>query len=560
MRTQIAIGLLIAQGVIVTALLVWNRRGIQTIATILNARHHLERAISDFSARLISSSLEDIDQTIQAGLAGVLRATGAARVCWYVLREGSSTLEKRHSVSRPGTESSPEIISSKDIPFTFEKLMNGEAVILHGLHDLPESAHVDRKFMEGVAVEGLILIASTCGTDWRGILVIVAMPSDVDHASESIGQLSLLNNLIVTTMERNVTHTMLQKSEQRFRCLFKEAPIGIALEDSSGKLLFVNPALCSMLGYPEEELRGKTCEEISAPDMSDNDDDLFHQLLNGSIRHYRIERKFVRKDGSCIWGRVEVSLLRNQEHGIPLVIGMMEDITLQKTSKRELEKTRCELQELAGHLIQAHEEERHRISRELHDDIGQRLALLAMDLDLLSCKLEEMGRNQQSEQLCALKSQVDDLTSDIHQMSHQLHSAKLQSLGLPGALEELCKQVARQHQIHVDFSMPSPAASLSPDLSLCIFRVTQEALSNAVKHSRSERISVHVSSSDQFLRLNVQDYGVGFDPRSSAGGIGLISMRERLRLVGGRLSVKSLPGNGTTVSALVNLPRQSSAA
>ena len=555
-----AIALLVLQGLIVIILVLWNRNGIKKIAALVQTRYYLEKAIVDFSAKLTSSSLPDLDQAIEKGLFSVLRTTGAARVCWYVIEERSLTLEKRYSVVRSAGEESPQAIRAEEIPYTFEKLMKGEPVILHGLSDLPATAHLDRKFFEDVSVEGLILIASTCGTSRRGVLGIASVSSDVYRTSESIGQLTLLNNLIVTTIERNIAHTMLQKSEQRFRCLFQEAPIGIALEDTDGKLLFVNPALCSILGFSEGELRGRYCSEISDPDESDDDDDLFQRLLAGTIKRYSMERRFVRKDGVRIWGRIEVSLLRNQEHNAALVIGMMEDITERKNGKLELEKTRSELEELAGHLIQAHEEERHRISRELHDDIGQRLALLSVDLDLLSSSMDNMGRDDDGEKLYELKMQVDGLTTDVHQLSHQLHSAKLQSLGLSGALEELCKQVSRQHQIQVQYHVPSQVSYLSPDLSLCIFRVTQEALSNAVRHSKSPTVSVELSSRDSFLRLNVRDFGVGFDSSSSSGGIGLVSMRERLRLVGGRLSVESTIGAGTLVSALVTLSQDQSSA
>ena len=366
----------------------------------------------------------------------------------------------------------------------------------------------------------------------------------------SINQLRQLDNLIVRTIERNVSHTMLQKSGQRFRCLFQEANRNCTRR-LRRQAAFREPRTCSMLGYQEEELRGNKCEEISDPEMSDSD--LFQNLLKGSIRHYRLERRFVRKGGSQLWGRVDVSLLKNQEHGISLVVVTMKDITLLKTSERELERTRSELQQLAGHLIQAHEEERHRISRELHDDIGQRLALVAVDLDLLSFKLENAAHDEECEQICSLKSQMDDLTGDIHQLSRQLHSAQLQSVGVASAVEKLCKQASRQHKIQVECSMPPCDTRLSPELALCIFRIAQEALSNAVKHSKSARISVRMSSDGGFLRLDIQDYGVGFDPCSPAVGIGLISMRDRLRLVGGRLSVNSTAGNGTTISALVNI-------
>jgi signal transduction histidine kinase len=149
--------------------------------------------------------------------------------------------------------------------------------------------------------------------------------------------------------------------------------------------------------------------------------------------------------------------------------------------------------------------------------------------------------------------QIDNLTTDIHQLSHQLHSAKLHSLGLPGALEELCKHVSRQHKIAVDFKPATPDYSFPPEISLCFFRVAQEALNNVIRHSKAGRVTVHLSSEERIFRLAIEDSGVGFDTSVIGQGIGLVSMRERLRLIGGQLTVSSGEGRGTLVTAEVLL-------
>jgi PAS domain S-box-containing protein len=380
--------------------------------------------------------------------------------------------------------------------------------------------------------------------------------ADLGETDELLSQLGVLNNLIVTTIERKLVHELLRKSEQRFRCLFQDAPIGIALESIEGKLLFVNPALCSILGYTEDELLRMRCTDFSDPDIFDEELILFQKLQEGSIAHYKVEKRFVRKDGDKIWARADVSLLKNQEQGVPLVVGMVEDITDRKNAEQELERTRSELQQLAGHLIQAQEEERHRLSRELHDDISQRLALISVELDLLSASLEDSGWEPEGQQAFQLKMQIDNLTTDIHQLSHQLHSAKLQSLGLPIALDELCKHVSRQHpHITVDFHPAIPDYSFPPEISLCFFRVAQEALTNVIRHSKAGRVTVQLSSMDHIYRLAIKDSGVGFDTALCGQGIGLVSMRERLRLIGGQLTVDSVTGEGTQVTAEVQFAK-----
>ena len=206
------------------------------------------------------------------------------------------------------------------------------------------------------------------------------------------------------------------------------------------------------------------------------------------------------------------------------------------------------LKELSGRLIHAAEEERQRLARELHDDFGQRLSLLSVGLDLLHHKSPTDGTSFH-QGLQELAKDVKELAGDVHNMSHRLHSSKLRLLGLKVALREVCRQVSRQHNIEIQLEADELPSQLSDDLSLCFYRIAQEALSNAVKHSRSKRIDVKLGNSRGHVWMRIRDFGVGFDPNDRANGIGLAAMRERLRMVGGSLQVKSSHGVGTELTA-----------
>jgi PAS domain S-box-containing protein len=198
-------------------------------------------------------------------------------------------------------------------------------------------------------------------------------------------------NLIGATLERKERTNGSQESEERFRYLFAQASIGIAIETIEGRILDVNPAFCAMIGYSLDELRSLNCSRISHPDDEKLEEVLFEELRRGIRASYRIEKRFFQKDGSQMWGLVSVSLLDTNHGTAPLVIAMVTDVTAQKASKASLEQRDQELQQLARRLIEAQEEERCRISRELHDDIGQRLALLAIEVDSLRL-LGQAGR------------------------------------------------------------------------------------------------------------------------------------------------------------------------
>ena len=206
------------------------------------------------------------------------------------------------------------------------------------------------------------------------------------------------------------------------------------------------------------------------------------------------------------------------------------------------------LKALSGRLIQAAEEERQRIARELHDDFQQRLALLSVSLDMLRQECSADGTSFHQE-LKDLAKNVKELAGDVHNLSHRLHSSKLQVLGLKAALKEVCRQVSHQHNVDIQLQADEMPSKLSDDLSLCFYRIAQEALNNAVKHSHSPRIEIKLGNSRGRVWMRIKDFGVGFDATARAGGIGMAAMRERLRMVDGSLQVKSSPGVGTELTA-----------
>ena len=342
------------------------------------------------------------------------------------------------------------------------------------------------------------------------------------------------------------------ESEQLFRSLFGAAPIGIALENLEGQPLFANPALCSMLGFSEQELCSRHCVEFSPPEDAKKDWSLFEQLRQGSIDNYHLEKRFIRKDGSLIWGRLSIALMKDNASESTLVVAMVQDISEKKAAEEKLHRSEANLQLLASRLIQAQEDERRRIARELHDDIAQRLSLLVLGLEKLS---DSMASGQDRQLASELHRKSDEVAMDVQNLSHNLHSSKLQYLGLNFVLRQLCERIAAHYQIQVNFRCPDSPAKIPPDLELCIYRIAQEAVNNSVKHSQAAEMLVELTYNGDVILLKVADSGVGFDPSAPHSGIGLTTMRERLRIFGGELNMESMEGKGTTVIAKVKLEK-----
>jgi signal transduction histidine kinase len=227
------------------------------------------------------------------------------------------------------------------------------------------------------------------------------------------------------------------------------------------------------------------------------------------------------------------------------------------------ERKRAEeaLSSVSRRLIEAHEEERTWIARELHDDINQQIAILAVNLENVTRKLPPSAAAV-SQPLVEMGKRVSELGSDVQALSHRLHSSKLEYLGIVAAASSFCSELSEKQEVEIDFHSEGIPKDLSQDIALCLFRVLQEALQNAVKHSGSRQFEVSLVRASNAIQLSVHDSGIGFNPADAHNGrgLGLISMKERLRLVDGELSIQSRLQIGTTIHASVSLnPRMKSA-
>lgn len=220
-----------------------------------------------------------------------------------------------------------------------------------------------------------------------------------------------------------------------------------------------------------------------------------------------------------------------------------------------VERTRAgeALQILTGKLLEAQEEERRRIARELHDGLNQELAMLAVELGLVVRQVPQEA-TVLTESLLKLRQRAEGLSNDLRQITHQLHPAVLEHLGLISALRSHCAEFSQHEGIRTWFVAEQELGTIPPDVAICLYRITQEALRNVAKHSRAQEAWVKITKSDQNVQLSIIDRGMGFRPKGFCGkpGLGLVSMQERVRIVKGQLSVRSAPGEGTQIE--IRLP------
>jgi PAS domain S-box-containing protein len=360
-----------------------------------------------------------------------------------------------------------------------------------------------------------------------------------------LAQALLIAALLWQHARKRKAEAVLRESEKRFRVMADTTPSLVWMCDSHGKIIYRNERLIAFTGPDPAVGFSDTWASYVHPDDLRSLLDTVSQALKDH-KPFSTEYRLRRGDGAFRWMFDVASPRVNGDGSFAGLIGSAVDVTDQKLAQQALEK-------MSGQLIEAQERERSRIARELHDDICQRLALLSVEIEEahLASAVREEDTTKSLEQIGRL---CNEIATDVQSLSHQLHSSILDYLGVATGLEGLCDELSKQYDLQIEFSARDVPKQLPKDISLCLFRVAQEALHNAVKYSGVRDFTVELTATDDTVELVVSDEGAGFDVQQAGakGGLGLISMHERANLVHGTFSVDSAPGEGTKI--LVTVP------
>lgn len=351
-------------------------------------------------------------------------------------------------------------------------------------------------------------------------------------------------SVLADITERKQAEQALKESELRFRRLADTAPVLIWMSGTDKLCTYFNKPWLDFTGRAiGEELGNGWAEGVHPEDLQR----CFHTYAESFDRRegFSTEYRLRRYDGEYRW-ILDIGAPRFQEDGsFAGYIGSCVDITARKEAEEALSG-------MAGKLIEAQEQERARIARELHDDINQRLALLAIEIEQVQQQPPDSVPELRT-RIGTLHNQTTQISSDVQKMSHELHSPRLNYLGLVPAVKGFCKEFGERQKVEIDLKSHEVPSHLPSELSLCLFRVVQEALQNAIKHSGVRHFDVQLWANAEEIHLSVSDSGKGFDTETAkrGAGLGLTSMRERVKLVNGELSIKSQRNHGTTIYACV---------
>jgi two-component system sensor histidine kinase UhpB len=346
-----------------------------------------------------------------------------------------------------------------------------------------------------------------------------------------------------------------RQAERRYWEIFENAIEGIYQRTPEGEVLAANPALIRMLGYSfADEITG-TFEDLAKLHVDPERRAEYLSLLEASDVVRGFECQLRRKDGTAIWVSLSTRAVRANDGKVVHYNSTIADVSELKATGAALEQSREELRELAARLLGARENESKRLGRELHDAFSQKLALLGIEVGLLRTKPAN-SQEEFNSRISTVSEKITELAKGLQQTSRSLHPSVLYDLGLSEALNLECAAFTRQSGIPAKFRSRNAPDSIPDYISLCLYRIAQESLWNIRKHAGASRVSVVLGADDGHVVLTVKDNGRGFLPTAvrGRGGLGLVSMEERVRLANGRLSIESQPETGTQIQARVPFP------
>jgi PAS domain S-box-containing protein len=353
--------------------------------------------------------------------------------------------------------------------------------------------------------------------------------------------------------ERQCAEEALHQSEEKYSRLVENSLTGIYI-DQGGKIVFANRRFAEIYGYSREELAGMESWRLVHPEDRVLVSQIRTKRLKGEDAPSEYEARGLTKDGRIIW--INRRNARIEYNGTPAVLGNVVDITKRKRMERALRESGKRLQFLSSNLLTAQERERRRISIELHDELGQALAVLKLQLRSIETRLRKDQKGLRGDFEHVLRY-IDQIIENVRRLSRDMSPSILEDLGLSAALRWVIDDVSRHHGVETSVEMDDIKHLFSQEAQIIIYRVFQEALANAGKHAYATNVSVAIEKTDGIVSFMLEDNGKGFDVEyvraqaSTEKGLGLAAMDERVRMLGGSLNIWSKKGTGTKITFTV---------
>jgi PAS domain S-box-containing protein len=347
----------------------------------------------------------------------------------------------------------------------------------------------------------------------------------------------------------------LRESEARFRAIFEGTTIGIALVDQDGRIIESNPALQRILDYSLTELLHQSFTGFILLEDAPRCQAIFRELMERKRQSYQAEKKYLCRDGRTAWGRLTVSSFQGVKAADHFAICLLEDITERKQAEKEIRTYQEQLRSVASELSLTEERERRRLATDLHDHVGQILALAQIQLGALR---ESAASTQLAAPMDEVRRLIEHTIQYTRSLTFELSPPILYDLGFEAAVEWLAELIQTQHGITIKVQADRSAKPLNDEIRVILFQTVRELLVNVVKHNYAKNIRVFIARDDSTLQVRIEDDGLGLGTPSEVSvdapsGFGFFSIQERLKYLGGHLEVESEQGWGSRVTLRVPL-------
>lgn len=372
--------------------------------------------------------------------------------------------------------------------------------------------------------------------------------SEIALLEEATGDVAFALEVFEKEEMRRKAEQGIVESERRYHTLAEVSPVGIFHTDAAGSTTYVNPRWCQISGITYEKAMGNGWFEAVHPD----DRDMLRRNWEEATRHQQVsvsEYRFVRPNGSTAWVIGQAIPERDADGAIVGYVGTTTDITDRKLAEKEMEESSQKLRQLTTHLLNIREEERKRIGREIHDELGQQLTAIKMDISWIAKKTDP-SQEAFKTKLQNVIALLDGGNQSIRRILNELRPVILDDYGLLEALLWQAQQFTANTHIPVAMTASESDMRIPEEISTCIFRIFQEALTNITRYAKATQVKVSLDIDSDSVLLNIEDNGLGFDTEltKTKKSFGILGMKERVASLNGRFDLSSVPGNGTRIS------------
>jgi PAS domain S-box-containing protein len=516
----------------------------------LQQRLAFETLIAELSSRFINLHAGEVDREIEDALRLICEPLNIdLAILWQWSEAASDVIVPSHVYCGQEGAYPSEPMRQDQYPWTRGQMRAGRPVVVASPDALPAEAAVDRQSCLRYGIRSAMALPLAVGGEPSiGALGLNCLRAQRHWPDALVKRLQLVAQVFTHALARQRQEQRRLEGEARLAASAELAGLAFYEVAFDGGVVHADDRFRELCGVPADLEQGPQVLQFWIDQIHPGDREgileLRRQLHDGRLDRLSLEYRFVHPTHGERWLHHVARVARRDATGRTLKsFGVLRDITPTKRAEEAL-------RDLSRRLILAQEDERALLARELHDDVTQRLAVLAIDLGRAELAAPQ---GAQADVMRSVRAELVRLSEDIHSLAYQLHPSVLEELGLVEALRAECERWGRQGRLAVAMDLESASVVVGKEAQLCLFRVAQEALNNVVRHAGTNAASITLRPADGGVLLAVRDEGAGFDPANPRSGrsLGLASMRERVHLVGGTLDIESAPGQGTTLVAWV---------